>query len=139
MAFLLRGLICGPFYGALIGFIAPLLRSALFGMPPIMPTATAMAFELMTYGLVYSRVRQQSVKTVYLSLITAMLAGRCVWGLVMMILMDVQGSAFTFSAFLAGAFTNAVPGIVLQLIFIPCIMAALNRSAVLQYRSASEI
>ena len=39
-------------YGALIGFITPLFRSFLFSMPPMFPTAFAMAFELMTYGLV---------------------------------------------------------------------------------------
>lgn len=55
----LCGLICGWQYGAAVGFIVPLMRSVLFGMPPLFPTATAMAFELLTYGLVvgllYSR------------------------------------------------------------------------------------
>ena len=31
------GLICGWQYGLVIGFAAPLLRSALFGMPPPLP------------------------------------------------------------------------------------------------------
>ena len=48
----LCGLICGWKYGGLVGFILPLLRSALFGMPVFFPSATAMAFELMTYGAV---------------------------------------------------------------------------------------
>ena len=48
----LCGLICGWQYGAAVGFIVPLLRSAIFGMPVFFPSATAMAFELMTYGLV---------------------------------------------------------------------------------------
>ncbi|MBR0138522.1 MAG: ECF transporter S component [Erysipelotrichaceae bacterium] len=46
---LLCGFFCGPALGALVGFIAPLLRFALFGMPPIMPMGIAMAFELATY------------------------------------------------------------------------------------------
>ena len=41
---LLCGFILGGGYGALVGFITPLLRSMLFGMPPIL-TATTMAFE----------------------------------------------------------------------------------------------
>src|SRR5690625_4487680 len=49
---LLSGFFCGPWYGLIVGFIAPLLRFMLFGMPPIMPTGVAMAFELATYGLV---------------------------------------------------------------------------------------
>lgn len=50
---LLCGLVCGWQYGAAVGFVAPLLRSALFGMPPVYPVAIAMAFELLTYGLCY--------------------------------------------------------------------------------------
>ena len=48
----LCGLICGWKYGAVVGFILPLMRSVLFGMPVMFPNAVAMAFELMTYGLV---------------------------------------------------------------------------------------
>ena len=42
---LIAGFVCGPLWATVIGFIAPLLRFALFGMPPIMPTGIAMAFE----------------------------------------------------------------------------------------------
>ena len=47
---LLCGLICGWQYGAVVGFIMPLMRSLLFTMPPLL-TAVAMAFELAAYGL----------------------------------------------------------------------------------------
>lgn len=47
---LLCGLICGWQYGAVIGFIAPLMRSLIFSMPPLYPTALAMSFELAAYG-----------------------------------------------------------------------------------------
>ena len=47
---LLCGFICGWQYGLVVGLIVPVLRSMMFGMPPMFPTATAMAFELMTYG-----------------------------------------------------------------------------------------
>ena len=43
----LCGLICGWQYGAAVGFVTPLLRSALFGMPPLFPTAAAMPLEIM--------------------------------------------------------------------------------------------
>ena len=46
------GLICGAGYGALAGVITPLLRSFIFGMPPLFPIAAAMAFELAAYGAV---------------------------------------------------------------------------------------
>ena len=47
---ILCGLICGWKYGLGVGFIVPLLRSAIFGMPVMYPNALAMAFELATYG-----------------------------------------------------------------------------------------
>ena len=73
---LLCGLVCGWQYGLVIGFVAPLLRSALFGMPPLYPIALAMAFELAAYGLViglvYARLARRGVAALYGSLLAAM-------------------------------------------------------------------
>ncbi len=128
---LLCGLICGAKYGAITGFILPIFRALTFGMPPIYPNAVWMAFELATYGLVigllYSRFKQKSVKTVYISLIVSMISGRVVWGVVKTLLLGIGSSKFGFYAFLMGGFVDALPGIVLQLILIPCIMAILNK------------
>lgn len=135
---LLCGLICGWQYGAVVGFILPLLRSAIFGMPVMFPAATAMAFELMTYGLVaglmYGLSRWQCIVALYRSLIVAMIAGRAVWGVVQVIQLGFTGSEFTWAAFMSGAFLNAIPGIVVQLILIPAIMAALNRTGLVPYK-----
>ena len=49
---LLCGLICGWQWGLGVGFVLPVLRSVLFSMPVMYPTATAMAFELAAYGAV---------------------------------------------------------------------------------------
>ena len=46
------GLVCGWKYGLVVGFIIPLLRSSIFGMPPIYPTAVSMSIELATYGFI---------------------------------------------------------------------------------------
>ena len=135
---MLCGLICGWQYGAVVGFILPLLRSAIFGMPVMFPAATAMAFELMTYGLVaglmYGLSRWQCIVALYRSLIVAMIAGRAVWGVVQVIQLGFTGSEFTWAAFMSGAFLNAIPGIVVQLILIPAIMAALNRTGLAPYK-----
>lgn len=135
---LLCGLICGPQYGAAVGFVLPLLRSAVFGMPVIFPAATAMAFELMTYGLVvgllYKISRWQCVIALYRCLILAMIAGRAVWGIVQFIQMGVFRDGFTLKMFMAEAFLNAIPGIILQLILIPAIMVALDRTGLVHFR-----
>lgn len=134
----LCGLICGWQYGAVVGFVLPFLRSVTFGMPPLFPTATAMAFELATYGLVagllYKRSRWQCVVALYRSLIAAMLAGRIVWGAVEIVLLGLSGSSFTWQMFITGALLNAIPGIVVQLILIPAIMVALNRTGLVVFK-----
>mgnify|MGYP003306633627 CR=1 FL=1 len=48
----LCGMICDFKYGCLIGFILPILRSLLFSVPVMYPTAIAVAFEMATYGLI---------------------------------------------------------------------------------------
>ena len=42
--------------------------------------------------------------------------------------MGLTHSSFTWKMFLGGAFLNAVPGIVLQLVLIPAIMLLLKRT-----------
>ena len=49
---LLCGFVLGGPWGLAVGFIAPLVRSVLFGMPPMFPIAISMAFGLAAYGLV---------------------------------------------------------------------------------------
>lgn len=133
---LLCGFICGWQYGGVVGFILPLLRHVMFGMPPLM-TAIPMAFELATYGIItgllYNALPKKNIVTLYISLISAMLAGRIVWGVVRVIMIGVVGEAFTWQLFMAGAFLNAIPGIILQLILIPALMVAMNRLGVVKY------
>lgn len=133
----LCGLICGWQYGAVVGFVLPLLRSSLFGAPILFPSALFMAFELMTYGFVsgflYNRSKWQCIVALYRSIVAAMLAGRVVWGIVQIIFLGISGNAFTWKAFMAGAFLNAIPGIALQLVMIPTIMVALNRTGLVKF------
>ncbi|MCB7514452.1 ECF transporter S component [bacterium 210917-SL.2.15] len=132
---LLCGMIVGGPWGLLVGFICPLLRSALFSMPPPYPAAVSMAFELAAYGLTsglfYRRLRGKGVAGIYLSLIAAMLLGRVVWGITRWIMMAF-GTQFSIALFFAGGFTSAVPGIVLQLILIPIILAALQKAKLIE-------
>ena len=128
----LCGLLCGWQYGLAVGFILPLMRSLLFTMPPLFPTAIAMAFELAAYGFIigylYKKARWHCMKSLLRCMIIAMLGGRAVWGILMIILLGIDGGTFTFSAFMAGAFLNAIPGIILQFLLIPGIMLALNKT-----------
>ena len=127
---LLCGFFCGPWYALAVGLVAPLLRFALFGMPTLMPTGIAMCFELATYGfvsgLLYKLLPGKKVFT-YVTLIAAMLAGRIIWGIARVILAGLAQSEFAWTAFLSGAFVNAVPGIILHILLIPVLVIALKR------------
>ena len=133
----LCGLICGWRYGAMVGLLVPVVRSFLFGMPPMYPTAVAMAFELCTYGLVagfvYFRKGYFCLKSLYKAMVAAMIAGRAVWAGAMMLLMGLNGGVFTFEMFAAGAFLNAIPGILAQLLLIPAVMVALGKTKLIPF------
>ena len=127
---LLCGFFCGAPWGLGVGFIAPILRSFIIGMPYMFPTAFCMAFELAVYGFVAGLLHNKLPKkkiNVYVSLLCAMIMGRLVWGLVMFMCMGFDVSAFGFQAFLAGAVLNAVPGIVLQIVLIPIVVITLEK------------
>jgi len=134
---LLCGLICGRKYGLIVGFVLPLMRSFMFGMPVLFPMAAAMAFELAAYGfvigLLYYTSRWQCILSLFRSLIIAMIAGRIVWGIAMALFVGLGGGHFTLQIFIGGALLNALPGIVLQLILVPAIMIGLNRTGLVRF------
>jgi len=128
---MLCGFLCGPLWGAAVGAVAPLLRSVLFGMPAMFPGGVAMTFELATYGVLSGwlyRLLPRKPWSIYVSLLVAMLGGRLVWGAARFALAGLSGSEFPFSAFLAGAVTGAVPGIVLHIVLIPLLVMGLERA-----------
>ncbi len=135
----LCALICGWQCAGMVGIALPLIRSLIFTMPPMFPTAVAMAFELCAYGIitgiVYFLFKHKNILTVYIALLSGMIGGRIVWGIVQYLLLSSTGKEFTFSAFLAGAFVNAVPGIIVQLILIPAIMFALDKAKLVTFNS----
>lgn len=129
---LVCGLICGWRYGVLSGFLTPFLSFLITGMPP-MAYLPAMICELAVYGLVTGlmakRFNGKGLAGYYLSLITAMLAGRLVMGAVNA--MVFQAGRYSLMVFLTAAFVTALPGIVIQLLVIPALVMMLRKSGVL--------
>lgn len=127
---LLCGFLCGWQWGGIVGFTAPLLRSLTLSMPPLYPTAVCMALELATYGIAAGllyRLFPPKKAFLYPSLLLSMVAGRLVWGGCMLACMGLQGKSFGVAAFLSGAVTGAIPGIVLQILLIPPTVLLLDR------------
>ena len=130
----LCGFLCGWPWALVVGAIAPLLRSLLFHMPAMYPQAVGMAFELATYGLVSGllyKLLPKKTPYIYVTLIAAMLCGRVVWGLARYVMAGLSGSSFPWSAFVAGAFTNAIPGLILHIVLVPVLVIALKRAKLL--------
>ena len=132
---LLCGFFCGWPWGLAVGLIAPVLRSLMFGMPPMFPAAVCMSVELATYGaisgLLYSKLPRKKI-SVYAALLTAMVAGRLLWGLARFFCVGLDPSAFGIAAFWAGAITTALPGIILQIVLIPVLVMALKKHTAAQ-------
>lgn len=128
---LLCGFLCGYKWGLLVGFVAPLMRSFIFSMPPLFPEATSMAFELATYGLVvalvYNALPKKTVN-IYVSLAVAMLSGRIVWGVVRLLLLGLADVNFSFQIFVTSGFVTALPGIILQFIIVPLVVMLVKKT-----------
>ena len=128
---LLCGFVCGWPWDLAVGLIAPMLRSVLFGMPTMYPTAIAMTFELAVYGAltgILYRLLPRKTWSVYAALILAMIGGRLVWGAAQYVLLLARGTAFTPELFLAGAVINAIPGIILHIVLIPVLVIVLEKA-----------
>lgn len=98
---------------------------------PMFPDAVSMAVELAVYGfaaaLVYDLLPKKLPYT-YVSLISAMLCGRVAWGAMRYVIAGISKTKFTFPMFLAGAFTRAFPGIIVQLLLVPAVIELLRRT-----------
>ncbi len=140
---LLCGMICGWPYGLTVGAITPLLRSLLFTKPALYPMAISMSFELAAYGLVvallYRLFHKNIPLSLYGSLLGAMLAGRIVLGIANTVLYGMGGRPYSFSAFVAGAFVEALPGIAVQLILIPMIMLSLQHAGLVPFQKNDSV
>ena len=128
---LLCGFLCSWPFGLAVGAIAPLFRSLTLGVPVLFPKAVCMAVELAAYGAVAGLCYKLFPKRrgyLYLSLLIAMVTGRLLYGAAMAICLGASGSAYTFSAFIAGTVTEAIPGILLQILLVPIIVDRVTRA-----------
>ena len=132
---LICGMICGWPYGLLCGLMGPLLSSLITGMPPaaVLP---AMMVECGTYGafsgLVLKFVRTgKTYVDLYTALVIAMIAGRVISGIAKALIFS---PGMALSAWVAASFVTALPGIVIQLVFLPGVVATLMKAKLIPQR-----
>ena len=136
---LICGLICGWPYGLLCGLLGPLLSSVLTGMPPaaVLP---AMMVECGTYGMVSGLVlkvirTRSTYADLYIALVVAMLAGRVVSGIAKALIFS---PGMALSAWVTASFVTAIPGIVIQLVFLPSVVFTLMKAKLIPMRYTRE-
>lgn len=132
---LICGMICGWPYGFICGLMGPLVSSALTGMPPL-AVLPAMMVECGVYGLV-SGLALKFVRTrstyadLYIALVAAMIAGRVVSGIAKALIFT---PGLAMSAWVTASFVTALPGIVIQLVFLPTVVFTLMKARVIPVR-----
>jgi riboflavin transporter FmnP len=126
---LLAGFLVGPGSGLVVGLLAPGLSYLITGMPPTY-AVPLMSLELPLYGLVAGLAYNRLRLNVYIALLAAMIVGRLMFGLGLIILglfMDLPYTATVFFS-TAGPLLAGLPGIVIQIVLIPVVVAAVRRS-----------
>ena len=137
---LLAGILCGPWLGLICGAMAPLVSFLANGRPPFPNGLLPMLFELAAYGFLTGLFRWVFLKNSktsrfasVLALVLAMISGRLINAIVGAIIMAAGGNPF-FAALwtkFIGNFTSTWGGIIAQLVLIPAILFALQKSGVL--------
>ena len=125
---LLCGLLCGPKYGAICGIIVPVLSSVLTGMPSAYPMLPIMAVQLFAMGLVSGLFYRKLKLHLYISLISGMLTGQAVYGIMFYILLFI-GSGELRALSVPAAVAAGLPGLLIQLTLIPAIAAVIKKYA----------
>ena len=126
----IAGLTCGPAAGAVVGFVTPLLRMVIFGMPAA-PSAVPMAFELCAYGVLYPllvRRHMAHLPAILISMVLAMILGRLIGGAAKAIFLGLNGGSYTFSTFVSAYFVTTAVGAVIHLILVPAVVLALEKA-----------
>jgi len=131
---LMAGFLAGPSVGLMVGMTSPILSAVLTGMPPLMPpTAQVMLFELGVYGFAAGLLHHRLHLGIFPSLVLAMLGGRIVYGLLgwlVLPLLGLPGIPLLYP--LTVGLTTSLPGILLQLVVVPSVVYAAERTSVFQ-------
>ena len=137
---LLCGLICGWPYGGVCGIVGPLLSSLVTGMPPA-AMLPSMMVECCAYGFVTGMLMRHvhtkhTVADLYISLVSAMVAGRVLAGFAKAWIFTPGISPF---AWVTTSLIAGIPGIAIQLILMPMVVLALTKAKLIPNRYPKEV
>lgn len=128
----LAGMLLPPGYGGIAGILIPALSGLIIGMPPV-PKVYFMMPELVTYGLVTGVLKEKMLPVK--ALIIAMVSGRIVYGLSLLVgnyILGMKAPFMQFSSFSYGIAVG-IPGLLIQLIVIPIIVKKVHKGVGVAY------
>ena len=131
LSVLVAGFLLPPVNAVAVGMLTPFLSSLLTGMPVTFPIMPIMVIELGTYALVISLLNKKRIKSIYVKLIGAMLAGRIMAGLTVFLMVNLVGLKMKPLLFVQGSIVTGLPGIIIQLIMVPLVVKLLDQKTVL--------
>jgi len=125
---LLAGFLVGADAGFIVGLLAPGLSYLLTGMPPTY-AVPLMSMKLPIYGLVAGLAFCRLHLNIYVALIAALIMGRVMFGLGLFILGMFIELPYTAAVFFSagGPLVTGLPGLAVQIVLIPIIVAAVRR------------
>jgi niacin transporter len=124
---LLAGFYLGGIPGALIGFLSPLFSSFLTGMP-VIPILYFMMVEVTVYGFASGYFYKKLNMNIYVSLILSMILGRVFLAAAVFMLQPLLGLNLSPTGYLIGALTSGIPGMAIQLIFVPTLVKLMEKA-----------
>lgn len=138
----LAGILCGPWLGLICGVVSPIMSFFVSGAsnPKFPDRIIPMIVELAVYGFLSGLLRYVFLKnprthkfSSVLALVISMVAGRIPAAFVSAIFVATEGKAYFVALWtsLLNKFVSTWAGIIIQLVFIPAILFALQRSGVL--------
>lgn len=131
---LLAGFVLSTPYAAAVGAVTPLLSSVITGMPPMFPVAAYMIFELAAYSAAASVLSRKFRLNTYISLIGSMAVGRIVAGIAVWVITELFGAKLPGPvAFIGTAIMSGLPGIIIQLVFIPPMILLLKKTKIIEW------
>lgn len=123
---LIGGFLLSPQLALLLGIITPIISGLLTGMPVMFPMSIIMACELGVYGLTASLATRNFNLSAIPALIISMILGRIAAGLTVAALVQLFGVKMNPIAYVQGAIVTGLPGIIIQLLFIPALIYAIK-------------
>ena len=124
---LIGGFLLSPQLALLLGIITPVISGLLTGMPIMFPMGIIMAVELGIYGLTASLMTAKLKLPSIPALIISMIAGRVAAGLTVAVLVQLFGIKMNPVMYVKGVIVTGMPGIIIQLVFIPSLIYAINK------------